>query len=798
MFRNYLAAALRNLVRNRLYAAINIIGLTVGFAAALLITLYIRDELAFDTWIPNHEQVYLRGATIQLPSGEKVSGPISMPEDAVNLRADFPEVDSAARILSQDRGLRRGDVESSERIMWADPDIFRVLPMPALSGDPATALAAPGTAVLTRRTALKYFGRDDVVGETMELDRARLLRVTAVLHDQPTRSHLNVDIWVSGLTETSPLTAGARGGGNPTTYVRLKPGVARAAVESRLPEWVDRHVSTDQVGLSPGTKASTFMSPWLQPLAEIHASPPEHLPESLVGRPLNPSFRPYGDPALRRALTWVAGLILLVAVGTFVNTMTARAGRRAVEVGVRKVTGAQRRQLVLQFVGESFLYVAVSLVAALAAVSVAMPAFGAFLGRDIAVEPWRDASLPALALGLGVAVTLLGGSYPALVLSRYRPAITLRRELTSAGGANSVRTLLVVVQFAVFVGLILATVVIAHQSQFAQRAGFRVESDQLLVVAAPCSDSLKARLLNLDGVEGAACTGGGAVGSTGGASMSMGHLPDSGEYSITSYSVDAGLLELLGFRPIAGRFLVPGGSRRDVVLNGQAVRRFKMSPQDIIGRAPDYDKEATVVGVVEDFSVGSLRGEIPPTLFTNDESYDHIALKLDGASIGATMPQIETILASLGLPRPPRTFFYDRFLEDAYRDLIRQGQAFGAFATIAVLLAALGLFGLAAFTAEQRTKEIGIRKSMGAKSTDILRLLLWQFAKPVLWANLIAWPVAYFVMQRWLEGFASHIDLSLWMFIAASALALVIAIATVLGHALIVARAQPVTALRYE
>jgi len=804
MFRNYLAAALRNLVRNKLYAAINVIGLTVGFTAALLIALFVRDEMTYDTWAAGHENVYRLSKAVVPPDGlaPPLRGDSTSPIEAVWVKEEIPGVVTAARLWPEQHGIRQGRIEANETLVWADPDIFELFPLQSIEGDLAQALRQPDGVVITRRLARKYFGHEAAVGETLEVDRKTLLRVTAVVADLPSNSHLNIDIFAAAGNAISPLAAPPpppAGLGKVLTYLRLAPNTL-AAVTAALPDMIDRRFPPNSIGPYQGkVKVSDVYSYVLQPLSAIHMIDPK----GRFSFTHHGILRPSGDKVMVSALLITGILIVLVAIANFVNLMTARAGRRAVEVGIRKTTGAQRRDLMAQFLGESFLYVGASMVVTVALVKISLPAFNAFVDRGI--ELACDPVLTAVIAGLFLIAGALGGLYPAFVLSAFRPVAVLKSSAGGTGGLCSLRNVLVIAQFAILTSLIVATAVIGRQTVFAINDGFRLDTDRLLIVSTPCLDTFKERVTALPGIRGVACVDRPFLGEGGAVALTT--LADGTQTNLYNVGIGPGVLELSGLRPIAGRFFSQGGpstaldasaALNNVVINETAVRRLKFaSPEAAIGQSLPLGR-AEIIGVVPDFPLQSLRDPIEAVSFFQPRTFAYLVAKLDSHNVSETLRAIDRAWEGLGTGRPIMRRFYDQHVQARYIDIVRQTQAFVAFSITAIFIACLGLFGLSAFTAERRTKEIGIRKAMGAGTADILRLLIWQFTKPVLWANVIAWPVAYVVMRRWLEGFAYHIDLDLWIFLAATALALAIAILTVAGHALLVARTQPVTALRYE
>ena len=819
MFRNYFAAALRNLSRNRLYAGVTIAGLAIGFAAAMLIALFVRDEYSYDRFVPGHRQVY-RASESLLNIGERPIESDSTPMMlAPALKLDFPQVRYTARLsgASFPPSVQRGNFSAAEpNLAWADPDFFRVMPMPTIAGDLASSLDAPDSIVLTRTIARKYFGRDAPIGETLLVDK-HPMRVTAVIEDLPSNTHLTADIFASGRSPYSVLThlqqVDTPLNNVVATYFRLRPGASASAMEPQLPAFVQRHYPLGRIN---ATWAKTKVIVHLVPLTAIHLRP------STQG-----AFKPAGDKTVIAAIAGVGVLIVLVAAINFVTLMTARAARRAVEVGVRKAAGASRRDLVVQFMGEAFLYVVFAVVFAIAMAELALPAFNALLQRRIAFDYAND---PMLAAGIGLAtvlVALLAGAYPAFVLSAFRPAAVLKGGLPQSTGGVGVRQALVIIQFAVLIGLVLGAITIARQTYYALNQGMRLDKDQVLFIAAsPCTDRLRDAVLTVPGVQRAACASASVVVPDLSNILDDTVIDDRHE-TMTVAPVDFGFFEVYGLKPLAGRladrnrpsdgFLAGSEVNPPVVINETAVKRlgfkssqaalghvimwhFHADPTTAFGQDPARPSE--IIGVVPDFTFGSMRAPIQATMYMVGPkvSYYSIALsaKLDGRRIPESLAGIDRVWKRLEGDAPIQRTFVTLFTMRLYIDTLVQGALITIAAVVALSIAALGLFALSAYTTERRTKEIGIRKAMGADTGDILRLLIWQFTKPVLWANLIAWPVSFMILTGWLGGFAYHVDLAPWTFAAAAGAALVIAWATVFIHALRVARAKPVGALRYE
>jgi putative ABC transport system permease protein len=825
MFQNYLAASLRNLARNGQYAGITIAGLAIAFAAAILIGLFVRDELSYDAWVPGHEQVFL--------VREKVTGELAKPitEDntpaplAGDMKLDFPEIQYTARVGNAGfpPAVRRGDINISERsFLWADPDFFKIYRVHALAGDPERALATPDGLVLTLSAARKYFGRDTPIDGVLQLD-GHPFRVAAVIDDWPTNSNVRGDVFGSTLAPQS-LTKSIEKLGyfsqSLQTFVRLKPGASAAAVDAELPGLVERRAMPQARIVAPNEHIGFDF--WLEPTTAAHLAPVDF--SNMV---------PETDPTVVTAIGVIGALIVVVAAINFVTLMTARASRRAVEVGVRKALGAGRRDLFVQFMGEALLYVAVALLAAVALAEIVLPTLNTALQRRLSFDYLGDPALLATMIGVALVVGLLAGVYPALVLSAFRPAAVLKGGPIEASGGGGLRQALVVTQFCVLIALLLGAITIARQTAFAITQGTHVNQDAVvLLFAEPCTDTLRDAVKAVSGVEGAACSSANVLGL----SNSVDNVIANGRRVNVAYApVDFGFFELYRVKPLAGRLFSADHPADDgtnhvndappIILNEAAARALGYaSPSAAVGHLVDWHftpgmslatavanaglasppyRSSQVIGVVPDFTFGSVRSAVQPQYYYVGQKVDLLSsaalnVRLDPARMTTVLPKIDQIWKQFSRDQPLQEVFASQFMLRLYINTIIEGAFIAVCALIAVSVACLGLFALSAYTAERRTKEIGIRKAMGAGSGDILKLLLWQFLWPVLAANLIAWPSAFLVMNWWLQGFAYRIDQSPWTFIAAGAAAVVIALATVFFQGLRVSRAKPVAALRYE
>ncbi len=813
MLRNYLAAALRNLVRNRLYAAINIIGLAVGFGAALLIALFVRDELTYDRWIPGHENIYrITGYTT---FGDAKQPQDAMPREVADaLERETPEAGTFAQLsFAEPYSVRRGDVESVEMIRFTDSKFFELFTLPLIAGDLRTALTEPNGIVLTRSFARKYFGHEAPIGEMLEVDRKVSLQVTAVLEDLPSNTHLNLGILLP-IKSMDAIIPDLYRRDLMYAYVRLGPDASVAQLQASLTAFNERH-----------RELTTARFPyWLDTvtaISDIHLHP-----DNLA------SMKPAGRVSTIISATGIAVLLTCIAVINFLNLTTARTMRRAVEVGVRKASGAVRKHFIAQFMGESVFFAALGMTAAVAVASSVLPLFNAYLQRTIALNLVHDFLLTASLILAVLTAGVVAGAFPALFLSKIPAAAALRRRAQTGTTRASVRQFLVSAQFAVLIVLALVATIIIRQAHYTSTEALRLRTDQMLQVSggahgSGCAPAFVTRVRALPGVEGAACMMGLVLG---GPTLIMEVNAPNGRSARSQYMVlEAGAFELYGLTPAAGRFFSPLYSAdaaplddkvdlaRNVVINEALARALGYNnPQEAVGKIIRFsptiarsanerrpNAETEVVGVVPDFGASrNLREAAPPRVFFIEPDTLQISgtlhIKLRGQQIPETLAGIDTLWKSAGRAQPIQRTFLNQEVQQRYGEYTRLGETMALFAAIAVFISCLGLFGLAAFAAEQRTKEIGVRKSMGASGADIVRLMLWDFSKPVLWASVVAWPVAYLIMRRWLENFAARIEIEMWMFPLATALALAIALLTVIGHALLVARAEPVKALRYE
>jgi putative ABC transport system permease protein len=790
LLRHWLVAWARNLAANRLLSAISIVGLVIGIAGAILMALVARVPLTYNHVVPGHERTYIAVSIVRSPQMAPDYKQASPGRAAALIEANVPEVEAVARLMEAEVELRRGGTAQRETIYWADPEYFDMVRLPVLSGDLTSALRSGHGLVMTEGMARKHFGRADALGETIEVAGQPMV-LRAVIADLPAGgTDLASGIFASGLATGSGLSlmkADPPGAFSISvrTYLRLRTGASVQKTGDAIQAAV--------AGLVPPPVRNGYR---LEPVRIDRLA-------------LHEGFHPGARERLVIG-SLVAALVLLIATANFVNLSVALAGRRRREIGVRKANGAGRGHIAGQFLAEAVLTVLVATFLALAAAEWLLPAVNGFLETEARLD---YAAEPTLLLWLLSGAALLGlaaGAYPAFLLSSLPPVATLRDSGGAAAGGGLVRSALVTAQFAILIGLIIATAVVHQQRVFAMREALRMDIDQVLTVTAKCPRAFVAEAAKLPGVRAVSCSSEALLSGDTFAFIDW----RGGQVSADMVSALPSIFALYGVRPVAGTLatLPPRGEEAlsRVMINEAAVRAFGFgAPSAAIGQvmpipatSPGDENGAQVVAVVPDFAFQSIETEIEPTFYLPQapEAWDSglVSIKLAGRDVPETLSRIDRLWRATGNEGPIQRAFVSEHIEQLYRSLERNAQLFALFSGLAIFLACLGLVGLSLSAAQRRTKEIGIRKALGASTRQILALLLWQLSRPVLLANLIAWPVAWWLMRRWLNGFAERIPLQPWLFPAAGLIALALALLSVGTLAYLVARQKPVHALRYE
>ena len=808
MFRNYLVTALRNFLGHKLYSFINVAGLAVGLACAIFIILFIRDELSYDRWIPGSENLYRIETSLHFP-GERPFVDTASPDGlGPTMKDEIPQVAVQTRLTRQNSTVTSANRQFFERIDFVDSNFFQVVELPLIEGNAADVFLHPESAVLSQTAAHKYFGDANPMGKAFTVDGAHSLTVTGVMRDLPHNTQLSGDVFV-------PITSSASRLGKTLatdwfdtevfTYIGLSPGADPARVQAMLPALFERHVPPQYVA-AMHLKASDVISASILPFREIH------LTSDARGE-----MTPGGSWATVYGFAVIAVLILAIACFNFTNLATARAMMRAREFSLRKVMGARRGQLIVQFLGESVLTALIALGFALAIAEILLPAFDRLLNQPIAFSYLADWPLTLGIVAIAILSGLLAGFYSALVLSGFRPAATLKTNASGQGGSGLLRATLVVLQFAISIGLGIAALVVFAQIRYARELDLGFNHDNIVVVGSygqkamnqSTAESFMHALDSNSDIVGVAQSE--FVPFEASDSRSGVILPGhSQQLIVRAIAVSPELPVVYGMKLISGRLLsrahgtdtqAAAGAEQNVVIDATAARRFGFAPQDAVGRTFRFGGHSPlkIVGVVHDTLFRAAQEAAIGTVYIVDpENFVEFSVRVKSGRVPEALAAIDRTWHRFAPNTPVQRHFLDDSFDKLFAADEQKDMMFGLFVGIAIFIACLGLFGLAAFTAERRTREIGIRKAFGARTRDIAGLLLWQFSIPVLIANVIAWPVAWYYLHHWLETYAYRISLSPLYFIGAGAAALLIAWLTVSAHALRVARATPVHALRYE
>ena len=823
MFRNYFITAARNIVRHKLYSFINIAGLAMGLACAIFVILFIRDETSYDKWVPDSARLYRLELTAHVPGRPELDvAMVPFPVPAA-MQEGIPEVTAATRMARDAITITVGNRQFFEAVEVVDPNFLQVIQLPLVSGDPATVLAQPESLVLSEDTARKFFGDMNPLGQTVTVARPNCdesdtacrggtvaLKVTGVLRNLPTNSQLVADVLMPNTSVADPKSQRSKQdwlSADYYSYVILAPGAGPQAVIAKLAPILDRATGAALRSLQVNVQGSQLFQIHLTPFAEVH----------LASAGYAKNMKPAGSWITLYGIATVGLLILLMACFNFMNLAIARSMLRAREISLRKCVGARRRQLMIQFLGESVLMALCSLALALAIVEMLLPAYDGFLERPIGFHYFSDWPLSLIILGIAIAAGLISGVYPALTLSSFRPATVLRANTAGQPGSGRLRTVLVVLQFAVSIGLGIAAIVMFRQISFARDLNLGFQQSNIVVLSAgdltaSSRESLRQILRSHPGILATALSR--AVPFANDMSLGSAQIPGQPDSIIVNNTIiGPDFPQLYDVPLVAGRLFSesrgedalsntdsPANAGHSILVNAAAAARFGYTPQEAIGRTILFNRDhVNIVGVLGDVKFEGAREPVKPTVYYSGKyGTNLLSVRLSGQDIPGTLNFIDKTWRTFApATSSQRYFLSDRFVA-LYQSDERQGAMFGVSVGIAILIACLGLFGIAAFTAARRTKEIGIRKVFGARASDVVRLLLWQFSIPVLIANALAWPVAYYYLHHWLENYAYRITLNPLYFLAAGLAALAIAWATIIAHAVRIARASPILSLRYE
>jgi putative ABC transport system permease protein len=814
MLRNYLKTAFRNLWRNKGFSAINILGLAIGLATCLLILIYVTDELSYDRWNVNADRIYRIDNDIKFGGNSMVLAVAPAPAGPAFLR-DFPEVEKEVRFrMNGGRLVKKGNQNIKEdAVILADSTLFDVFTLPMIAGDPHTALKDAHTVVITERMAKKYFDAtpstmSSVVGRTLTINDSIPYKVTGVIRNIPTNSHFHYDFFLS-LTESEEAkrTDDAWLSANFNTYILLREGADPKKLEAKMDDLVKRYVAPllqniVHISLEDFKKSGNAVVFYLTPLTAIHLHS-----NKIAELDANGSMQSV------YIFSAIAVFILLIACVNFMNLSTARSANRAKEVGIRKVLGSMRGGLISQFLIESVLISLISLVLALGLAAMLLPVFNGLAGKEMGIgvfaRPWM---LPAT-LGLVVVVGMLAGSYPAFFLSAFQPVAVLKGKIAGGMRTGWLRNTLVVFQFMISIFLLVGTAVVYRQLGYihSRDLGFNREQVMMINNAYVLGDQAKAfeqEVRGMTGVSGATMTGFVPTGGDGNgdAVFLSPDLDVKKSISTQVWPVDDQYIPVLGMQILNGRnfskdFLTDSSA---VVVNEAAVGLMR-GVKPIGAKLYEIDdpktkkvKEYHVIGVVKNFNFNSLRQVVTPVMLYSGVNEGRISLRMQGADAHRLAGQIETLWRKMAPSQPFSYTFMDEEFNNLYLDEQRQGSIAMSFSLLAIFIACLGLFGLTAYAAEQRTREIGIRKVLGASVGGVIGLLSRDFLLLVVIAMLVAFPLSWWAMNYWLRGFAYRITIGWDVFALAALLAIGIAVLTVSFQAVKAALANPVKSLKTE
>lgn len=811
MLQTYIKIAIRSLVHNKGYSAITIFGLSIGLAVSLLCFLYVKDELSYDKFHDKSERIYRINSDITY-SGKSMQGASAPTPMAQTLKKDFPEVEESTRLGRYGSQLVKSDLAFAreQNIIYADSTIFGVFTLPFTAGNPKKSLTEPGSVVITRQMALKYFGTTDALNRTLVFDHGETRRVTGVMQDMPRQSHFRADFLLP-VYEIKDAKANKWGNHIFNTYVVLKSGTDPKSVDAKFEKVIQTYIDPAlrqyfQTTLAETRKAGNNFSYSLMSLRDIH------LYSNREGE-----LSPNGSIQYFYIFLIIGFFILLIAVFNFVNLTTARSSKRAREVGVRKVMGSNRSVLIFQFLSESMLTTFLALLTGIVLLYTLLPAFNSLAARELSFSDAINPQTILIVLAGTVIVGLLAGIYPAFYLSSFQPANALKGSLKIFNNRQGLRSYLVVFQFSMSVLLIIGTLLINQQLSYIRTKKVGFDKEQVLVVKtgqSTASDLMvfKNEVLQNPSVKAGTVSGFLPVISQRWNDMWFPKEQTDGKFAVNmqEWMVDADYLKTLNLELLEGRNFTAGSSADmdGVIINESAAKRFGY--ENPVGKTihKTGDEKATIIGVIKDFHYESLRTKIEPlglfissaTLGSSVEkaALEAVSFKLDTKDIAASLSSIGKIWKKTAPGKPFEYSFLSEDFDAMYRAEQRIENLFSAFASTAILIACLGLFGLSAFSAEQRTKEIGVRKVLGASVASITTLLSKDFLKPVLLAIAIASPIGWYAMDFWLRDFAYKVDIQWWVFVLAGFITIVIALLTVSFQSVKAALMNPVESLKTE
>jgi putative ABC transport system permease protein len=802
MFKNYLKLTFRNLLKHKVFSFINIAGLAIGIACSILIILFVTSELSYDKFHHKADRIY-RLAVKGLVSNTKIKHPLSSAITFKMLLQDFPEIEQGVKFLY----LGNIIVDTDEKVFCetnaaaVDGNFFDVFSFPLVKGSPETVLKRPNSVVITREIAGKYFGENNALGKMLKIELPGNLgtldfEITGISENVPDNSHFHYNFLISLVSFPDVINNPHWHANNFISYILLKERSSWKELEAKLPEFTRKYLGGDKFDqwVAKGNSWEYF----LQPLTEIH-----------LHSDLDWEFEPNGNAVYVYIFLVVAVFILLVACVNFMNLTTAKSAARAKEVGLRKVVGSSRSNLVKQFLGESIIISFIALVLAIVIVESLLPAYSNFIGRQLEIRYFDNFIVIPSLIALALLVGLLSGSYPAFFISAFKPVSVLKGKLKEGAKSSWLRNTLVIFQYSISIILIIGTIVIYKQLNFIQNEKLGFDKEHVIVIKNPQAlkgniSPFKEKLLQYPGVQNVSISH--RVPGKTFNNFGFGAEGVKETFLLDICCCDPEFKDVMKLEMARGRFFsrdYPTDSS-GIILNEAALKVLGWD-QPINKKLDDGNPQNIfhVIGVVKDFHYESMHQKVRPMglLFLNGTykwPANYISVRVNPGNISQTIQLIENTWDAFSPKFPLEFSFLDEDYNRLYKNEQQTHQLFIIFSFLAIFIACLGLLGLASFMAQQRTKEIGIRKALGATVNHITVMMSKDFTKWVLLANIVAWPMAYLAMHKWLQDFAYRIELSWWMFVFAGVLAFIIALLTVSFQVLRAARKNPVESLQYE
>lgn len=797
MFKLNLKIALRNLWKYKGYTFINVAGLSIGLAACLLIFIFLRYELSFDKGYENEDRIYRVVSSWTYP-GESEFYSKGVPRPlAAAVRNDFPQIEQAAAIQESGGIIRipatagKAEIKEASRVYYVEPQFFDILKINWLDGEPHKALSTPNTVTLSRKTADKYFGKwQDAVGRNIRFANRTELKVTGVFEDFPDNSSFPLEVVISYLTyKDESLHSWQSVSSSSECYILLKKGADVSMLKAPILKLIDKYYEKGSVGKEHH---------YFQPLTEIH---------------YNEKFGNFTNKVMPDSqiigLIVIGAFLLLTACINFINLATAQAVSRSKEVGIRKVMGSMRKQLVWQFLSETALITVIALMLASALTELALPGMRNLFSGDISFSLFGHPVIFIFMILLVLVVSFLAGFYPAMIVSGFSPALAIKNKISAANtGALGLRRALVVLQFAITSILIVGTLVVINQMSYMRAKSLGFDTKAIALVNVP-SDSLsqlkfntlKEKILHIDGVKGVSFSNAAPSSNNNNTSSFKYNSTEDQKFQLSVKSTDRDYINTFSLKLIAGRTLSKTDTLKETVVNETLLKKLNITnPNEILGKFIETQgRKMPVVGVVRDFNNFSLHDKIEPTaLFSYKDAFNLMAVKMEPGQLLSVMKAIESEWNGAFPDYVYSSSFMDDQISSFYETERVMSVLFKVFAGVVIFISFIGLFGLISFIATQRTKEIAIRKVLGASTAELIKMLNSSFLWMVLIANLIAWPVAYIFVSRWLQGFEYRAPLSIWPFMIAMLLSVGVTLITVSLRSYKAASTNPIDALKYE